>query len=142
MITSGPCTDVGRSLPLNLCCVCASQSRHEREQMLPLGVLGHVVQFHRETADRAREALRHVLDPANGPVLKAGGNQGSFIDAGAAVSSGEWVRTSLQLPIQNVIETVHGGGPFYMRPVLGMVAPRMGLWSIRRVRRSARPAAR
>ena len=37
--------------------------------MLPLRVLGHVVQLHRETADRAREALRHVLDPANGPVL-------------------------------------------------------------------------
>src|SRR3954454_19241130 len=71
MTTSGPCTDVGRSLPLNLCCVCASQSRHEREQMLPLGVLGHVVQLHRQTADRAREALRHVLDPANRPVLKA-----------------------------------------------------------------------
>src|SRR5829696_3835510 len=111
MITSGPCTDVGRSLPLNLCCVCASQSRHEWEQMLPLRVLGHVVQLHRETADRAREALRHVLDPANRPVLKASGDQGRFIDASAAVLSRELMRARFELPIQDVIKVVHGGRP-------------------------------
>src|SRR5215207_10632800 len=79
--------------------------------MLPLGVVGHVVQLHHETADRAREALRHILDPANGPVLKASGDHGRFVDASAAVLSREWMRARFELPIQDVIKVVHGGRP-------------------------------
>src|SRR3954447_16868290 len=79
--------------------------------MLPLGVLGHVVQLHRETADRAREALRHVLDPANRPVLKASGDQSRLVDASAAVLSRELMRARFELPIQDVIKVVHGGRP-------------------------------
>src|SRR5215203_2785221 len=79
--------------------------------MLPLSVICHVVQLHCETADRAREALRHLLNPANGPVLKASGDQGRFVDASAAVLSREWMRARFELPIQDVIKVVHGGRP-------------------------------
>src|SRR5215203_6570502 len=79
--------------------------------MLPLGVVGHVVQLHRETADRAREALRHVLDPSNRPVLKATSDEGRFVNASAAVLSREWMRARFELPIQDVIKVVHGGRP-------------------------------
>src|SRR5215203_416462 len=63
------------------------------------------------TEKRAREALRHVLDPANRPVLKASGDQGRFIDASAAVLSRELMRARFELPIQDVIKVVHGGRP-------------------------------
>src|SRR5215203_2276555 len=69
--------------------------------MLPLGVVGHVVQLHRETADRAREALRHVLDPSKRPVLKATSDEGRFVNASAAVLSREWMRARFELPIQD-----------------------------------------
>src|SRR5215204_2981122 len=134
--------NVGSPFALDLSCVGAGEPRHKGEQALALSISRGVIKLHGQATDWAREALWHVLDPSDRAVLKACGDQRCFIDTGATVSSREGMRTGLQLPIQDVIETVHGGGPFYMRPVLGMVAPRMGLWSIRRVRRSARPAAR
>src|SRR5215207_10023919 len=89
----------------------SQERKHEREQKLPLSVVSHVVQLHRQTADRAREAYWHVLDPASGPVLKAGRDQGRFVDAGAAVLPWEGMRALFELPVQNVIEAIHGGHP-------------------------------
>src|SRR3954466_11792828 len=122
------------------CCVGAGEPRGKGEQALALGISRGVIKLHGQATDWAREALWHVLNPSDRLVLKACGNQGSFIDAGAAVLSGEWVRTDLQLPIQDVIETVHGGGPFYMRPLLSMVVPRIGFCQIVRARLSRRGA--
>ena len=63
-------------------------------------------------ADGPREALWHILDPTDGPVLKACGNQRRLIDAGSAIFAREPVGAHLELPIQDVIETVHGGNPY------------------------------
>src|SRR5215212_181616 len=63
-------------------------------------------------ADGPREALWHVLDPTDGPVLKACGNQRRLIDAGSAILAREAVGALHELPVQDVIETVHGGDPY------------------------------
>ena len=41
----------------------------------------------------------------------SGGDQGRFVDAGAAVLSPERMRPRFELPIQDVIKVVHGGRP-------------------------------
>src|SRR4051794_11543568 len=132
--------NVGSPFALDLSGISAGEPRDKGEQALALSMGRGVIELHCQVTDWAREALWHVLNPSDRLVLEACGNQSSFIDAGAAVSSGEWVRASLQLPIQNVIKTVHGGGPFYMRPLLRMVVPRIGLCQFVRARLSRRGA--
>src|SRR5215211_3399823 len=63
-------------------------------------------------ADGPREALWHILDPTDGPILKACGNQRRLIDAGSTIFARKPVGALLELPIQDVIETVHGGDPY------------------------------
>src|SRR5829696_8063642 len=92
--------------------VSASQPRHVREQPLPFSIGGSVViQPHGELADRPREALGHLLNSADPLVLEASCDDSRFIDARSAVLSREWMRPRFELPIQDVIETVHGGHP-------------------------------
>src|SRR5215204_2856445 len=122
-MASGLQPNVGSPFALDLSCVGAGEPRHKGEQALALSISRGVMKLHGQATDRAREALWHVIDPSDRSVLKACGDQRRFIDTGATVSSGEWVRTGLQLPIQDVIETVHGGGPFYMRPCSGSWSP-------------------
>src|SRR5215208_3987856 len=103
---------IARPLSLDLGCVCAGEPHHKRKQALPFSLSRAVIQLHRQTADGPREALWHILGPTNGPVPKAGGNQRRLIDAGSAIFAREPVGALLELPIQDVIETVHGGDPY------------------------------
>src|SRR5215212_1539524 len=66
--------------------------------------------------DGPREALWHILDPTDGPVLKACRNQRRLIDAGSAIFAREPVGALLELPIHDVIETIHGGDPYAAPP--------------------------
>src|SRR5829696_9412564 len=98
--------------------VSASQPRHVREQPLPFCIGGSVViQPHGELTDRPREALRHLLNSADPLVLEASCDDSRFIDARSAVLSREWMRPRFELPIQDVIETVHGGDPYAAAPL-------------------------
>ena len=68
-----------------------------------------------------RHDPRRLIDisasPPDGPVLKACGNRRRFIDAGsAAVSAWETVGALLEPPIQDVIETGHGGDRYAATP--------------------------
>src|SRR5918995_870006 len=99
------------ALSLDLPCVGASEPRDKRKKPLPLGIRRAIVQLHRELADRAREAVWHISDTTHRLVLEPGGNDGSLVDARSAVLAGERMRALLELPIQDVIETVHGGRP-------------------------------
>src|SRR5215217_3835290 len=104
--------DIARSLPLDVGFVCAGEPRHKRKQALPLSIARDIVQMHRQTADGPREALWHILHPTDRPVLKTSGNDRCFIDAGSAVFAGEPVGAVSELPVKDVIETVHGGDPY------------------------------
>src|SRR5215207_5387065 len=87
------------------------QSCHNGQKTLPLFVIGVIVQSHGEAADWAREALRHLFDSVDRPVFEARRDDSGFVDAGAAILAGEWVRTHLELPIQDVIKAVHDAHP-------------------------------
>ena len=56
-------------------------------------------------------AVGHVLDPTHRLVFEPSRDDSRFIDAGSAVLSRKWVRAELKLPIQDLIEMVHGGCP-------------------------------
>ena len=56
-------------------CVCAGEPHHKRKKALPFSPSCAIIELHRRTADGPREALWHILDPTDGPVLKACGNQ-------------------------------------------------------------------
>ena len=68
--------------------------------------------MHRQTADGPREALWHILHPTDGPVLKTSGNERRLIDAGSAIFAREPVGAVSELPVKDVIETIHGGDPY------------------------------
>src|SRR5215217_989927 len=67
-----------------------------------------VIQLHRELADRAREAFGHVLDATDRLVREPGRDDSRFIDAGSDLLAGKRMRAELELPIQDMIEAVHG----------------------------------
>src|SRR4051812_39004815 len=67
-----------------------------------------VIQLHRQLADWARKALGHVLDAMDRLVLETCRDDSRFIDAGSAAFAGKRMRAGLELPIQDVIEIVHG----------------------------------
>src|SRR3954451_18548244 len=93
------------------------RTRHKRKKALSFGVaVRAVVQVHRQFADWAREAVRHLLNPMDWLVLKPCCENRSFIDARSSVFSRERMRAVFELPIQNVIKTVHGGRPDGLTP--------------------------
>ncbi len=71
---------VCRSCPLDLRCVGAGKAGHKGKQALPLLVICMVVEVHSQTADRAGEALRHLPDIANRPVVEASCDRSGLID--------------------------------------------------------------
>jgi hypothetical protein len=105
--------DQCRPLTFNLAGVRAGQPRHEWHQPLPLSIARRIVKLHGQRADRARETARHAVHGRNGSVLEATRNQGRFVDARPAIWAREWMRARLELPIQDVIEIIHGGLPPY-----------------------------
>src|SRR5829696_6553539 len=70
-----------------------------------------VIQLHRQLADWARKALGHVLDAMDRLVRETCRDDSRFIDAGSAVFAGKRMRPGLELPLHDVIETVHGDHP-------------------------------
>src|SRR5215217_5960578 len=112
MVAASACaSNVGFPLPLHHRCVGTGQAGHKRQQLLPLLIEDPVVQLHRQGADRTRETLRHVVNGTHRLVREAGCYDGRFVDAGAPVLSRECMRALLQLPVQDVVEMVHGGHP-------------------------------
>src|SRR5215213_7361104 len=99
--------DVIRSFPLNRLGVRTSQPCDEGKEALPLLVARLVVEPHGQPADRPGEAGRHVVDTADGFVGETSRDEGRFVDAGSTVPAGERVRADLQLPVQDVIKTIH-----------------------------------
>ena len=114
---------IARPLPLDLGCVCAGEPRHKWKQALPFSLSCAVIQLHCQMADGPREALWHILDPTDGPIIKACGNQRRLIDAGSAIFAREPVGAHLELPVQDVIETVHGGDPYAAAPLQRSCSP-------------------
>src|SRR5215208_7518146 len=89
----------------------SAQASRVRKKALPFRIRRVVIQLHRELADRAREAVGHVLDATDRLVFEPSRDDSRFIDAGSAVLAGKRMRPGLELPIQDVIETVHGDHP-------------------------------
>src|SRR5215217_3411169 len=104
-------------IPFVRCSASARWPRHKRKKALPFRIRRVVTQLHRELADRAREAVGHVLDPTHRLVFEPSRDDSGFIDAGSAVLAGKRMRPGLELPIQDVIEAVHG------EPYLGTPPP-------------------
>src|SRR4051794_7861002 len=75
-----------------------------------------VIQLHRELADRAREAFGHVLDATDRLVREPSRDDSRFIDAGSTLLAGERMRAELELPIEDMIEAVHGDHPWAHPP--------------------------
>src|SRR5215208_3466409 len=71
----------------------SAQASRVRKKALPFHIGRVVIQLHRKLADRAREAVGHVLDATDRLV------------------AGKRMRAELKLPIQDVIEMVHGARP-------------------------------
>jgi hypothetical protein len=83
--------DIDFPLLLNLCRISTGQSGDKGQQQLPLLVAGLIVQLHRQRADRAREAVWHVLDGIDGLVREVGRDDGRLVDAGSPILAGEHV---------------------------------------------------
>ncbi len=83
--------DIVLALPLNLWRIRASQSGDKGQELLALLVSGHIIQIHGEAANRAREAVRHVMDGTDRPVEEASRDNGRFVDAGSPVPARERV---------------------------------------------------
>src|SRR5215208_1125587 len=89
----------------------SAQASRVRKKALPFHIGRVVIQLHRKLADRAREAVGHVLDATDRLVRETCRDDSRFIDAGSAVLAGKRMRAELKLPIQDVIEMVHGARP-------------------------------
>src|SRR5215207_7200015 len=87
------------------------QASSQRKKALPFRFRSMVIQLHRELADRAREAFGHVLDATDPLVRETCRDDSRFIDAGSALLAGKRMRAELELPIQDMIEAVHGDHP-------------------------------
>src|SRR5829696_5611926 len=84
--------DESGALSLHFRCVGTGEPRHKPKKALSAGIIRGVVQLHRELADRAREAVRHLLHFAHRLVLEPSCDDCSFIDARSAVLTGEQMR--------------------------------------------------
>src|SRR5829696_6089788 len=103
--------DVRRALGLYGRSVGTGKPRHKRKKAPSFRFRSMVIQLHRQLADWARKALGHVIDAMDRLVRETCRDDSRFIDAGSAVFAGKRMRPGLELPIQDVIETVHGDHP-------------------------------
>jgi len=103
--------DITLPLLFNFISVRAGQARHLWQEALSIRLLRLVIQRHCELADWARKAARHIFHIVNAPIRETRCYDCCLIDARPAVLAGKVVRTSKQLPIEDMLEPFHRGSP-------------------------------